>query len=555
MRKEQFLEPKSQEKVWNENYIKNLFQKRVQIEIYDLLTLIMFIFYAFTLFYFSQNLIIDHDEILNLHASWLIYKGKIPYKNFFLNYPPYFHYLFAHLFHFTHNKFLFTLKIARFFMFIFSILSIFILYRIVLYLENKKIVFYAICFLSSFWVFSKETITFRPDNIMLFLLLLSAYLLILKYKTGKLIFSLTGGLISTFAFFFFPKAISLLIAIYFYGILDDLKNKKIYFLSGIAIGTIFSFMFLIIHNISLRNFYLFVFRGNLYYPWSSEILLFMRRYWKNFFLFTIFGVFGFYSILKNKNSIISFLPVFCVFNFIFYIIFIAKAKSLSQYWLPFTPFISILSSRGVLEVEKLLEKKFKGKYFIEIMFIIIFFWLPIRINIFPLISYDKISKYYVSQVNYILKNTSSNDKVLVYFGPEGEFYHPIFRKDASFIWYNQKGFLITFKKLQIFNLSNYLKDIRNNKPKFIYIEKEKFKELFPEEREFLTKFLQKYYKKTIFPDLYIRITQKREKQMKILFINRGMSFYRGGGENFDLLLKFFIIVNKIVNQYFKNGKG
>ena len=42
--------------------------------------------------------------------------------------------------------------------------------------------------------------------------------------------------------------------------------------------------------------------------------------------------------------------------------------------------------------------------------------------------------------------------------------------------------------------------------------------------------------------------------MKVLFINRGMSFYRGGGENFDLLSKFFIIVNRTVNQYFKNGK-
>jgi len=517
MRKEHFLEPKSQEKVWNENYIKNLFQKKIQIEIYNLLTLIIFIFYAFTLFYFSQNLIIDHDEILNLHASWLIYKGKIPYKNFFLNYPPYFHYLFAPLFHFTHNKFLFTLKIARFFMFIFSILSIFILYRIVLYLENKKTVFYTICFLSSFWVFSKEIITFRPDNIMLFSLLLSSYLLILKYKTGKLIFSLTSGLISTFAFFFFPKAISLLIAIYFYGILDDLKNKKIYFLSGIAIGTIFSFMFLIIHNISLKNLYLFVFRGNLYYPWRSETFLFIRRYWKNFFLFTISGVFGFYSISKNKKSIISFLPVFCVLNFIFYILFIAKAKTLLQYWLPFTPFISMLSGIGVLEIEKLLKRRFKVEYFIEIIFVIIFFWLPIRINIFPLISYDKISKYYVSQVNYILKNTSSNDKVLVYFGPEGEFYHPVFRKDASFIWYSHSSCLIVSKKLQIFNLDNYLKDIKNSKPKFIYIEKEKFKELFPEEREFLTKFLQKYYKKTIFPDLYIRITGKEKTNENTIY--------------------------------------
>ncbi|HRR97001.1 MAG TPA: glycosyltransferase family 39 protein, partial [Candidatus Ratteibacteria bacterium] len=310
-------------------------------------------------------------------------------------------------------------------MFIIAILSLFILYKIILYLWNEKVSFYSLCFISSFWSFSYVIITFRPDNVMLFLLILSFYFLILMYKKGKQIYLFMAGLVSTFTFFFFPKSISLLLVIYFFGILPDLKNKKPYFSFGIIGGIFFSVIFLILLNISLKNFYLYVFKINFFYPWHSEIMTFLKRYWKNFLLCIIFGSIGIYSIIKKQKSIIYFFPILALLNFTFYIIFIVGSRNLSQYWIPFYPFASILSAIGIVETIDFVKKGLNNKFIIESGFIIIFLWLSIRINMFPLISYDRISQSYISQINYMLENIFPNDRILIYFGPDGEFKHPI----------------------------------------------------------------------------------------------------------------------------------
>lgn len=147
---------------------------------------------------FSQLFIIsiapiDCDEMEHLHASWLVYKGKIPYKDFFEHHNPLFWYiLIPFFFLFRDNVLIFPF--TRIFMLFMNLLILFVTYKIAREWFGRiysLLVIVLTLFENNYFV---SIPIIRPDVPMTLLWLLSFYLFLQakKYKSNLYIPFISG---------------------------------------------------------------------------------------------------------------------------------------------------------------------------------------------------------------------------------------------------------------------------------------------------------------------------------------------------------------------------
>ena len=165
------------------------------------------ILYAFA---FSGFQIVDEFE--HLHAAWLISVGKLPYVDFFEHHNPLLWYLSAPIVSaFYDNVMIFY--VMRGVSFICSTLTIWYIYRIALFFENKTGAWLAValtlCNIITIYNFSQ----FRPDNYMNFCFIIGLYYWFCYLQNKQIKYLIYSFSAFTFSALFLQKISLLLIGI------------------------------------------------------------------------------------------------------------------------------------------------------------------------------------------------------------------------------------------------------------------------------------------------------------------------------------------------------
>ena len=168
----------------------------------------------------------DGDTLEHVHSSWLVYLGKVPYKDFFQHHNPLLWYLGAPLV--GHFKYSITAVDAV------NYLTVFItaLTMLFIFLINKKYLSNSVGGLiaAAFFAFPHDSLynkDFKPDNFMVFAIVVGLFYL-LNYIKKRDLLSLCISFLSFFiSFMFTQKAVLILLGI---GgiILYLIYDKKVY---------------------------------------------------------------------------------------------------------------------------------------------------------------------------------------------------------------------------------------------------------------------------------------------------------------------------------------
>ena len=110
----------------------------------------------------------DPDEFEHAHAAWCVFRGMIPYKDFFEHHTPFYYYLLSPFFHWFQVDLSFEsarhfLLFGRGLSLLLTILSVLIVYRIGCLWQNRKVGLLAALFLVGQPVFFQKTMEIRPD--------------------------------------------------------------------------------------------------------------------------------------------------------------------------------------------------------------------------------------------------------------------------------------------------------------------------------------------------------------------------------------------------------
>lgn len=232
----------------NISLLKNIFSDSVKklshIEFAELTLLSVLVISA--LIYFSFTNFLNGDEREHVTATFFIYSGKIPYRDFFEHHHPLLWYTFLPFLHFFNNSENIW-YVARFYtLLLFLINSFFIFKTSLLILPNR---FYAwLCVLLSLvphCVFLSQT-EFRPDALMMTTFIIGTYYLFSYLKEPKkqlnlsfLFYFLSLMALQKICFQFIP--IALLILYYLYKKAINLKD----FTKALILPTILSALYIL----------------------------------------------------------------------------------------------------------------------------------------------------------------------------------------------------------------------------------------------------------------------------------------------------------------------
>ncbi|OGG00302.1 hypothetical protein A2Y99_01025 [Candidatus Gottesmanbacteria bacterium RBG_13_37_7] len=118
----------------------------------------------------SVSRFFGYDEYYNLHLSYLMSIGKVPYRDFFNIYSPFFHLSFVPIFKILGEKFL-VLTVGRLLVLFYFLIGVLFTYRTArLFVSNTASVFITLITLS-LPIAVEKTIDIRPDNLMVSLFL------------------------------------------------------------------------------------------------------------------------------------------------------------------------------------------------------------------------------------------------------------------------------------------------------------------------------------------------------------------------------------------------
>jgi 4-amino-4-deoxy-L-arabinose transferase-like glycosyltransferase len=110
----------------------------------------------------------DPDEFEHTHAAWCVFKGMIPYKDFFEHHTPFYYYVLSPFFHWFDVDLSFEsarhfLLFGRGLSLLLTMLSVFIVYRIGRLWQSRRVGIVAALFIVGQPVFFQKTVEIRPD--------------------------------------------------------------------------------------------------------------------------------------------------------------------------------------------------------------------------------------------------------------------------------------------------------------------------------------------------------------------------------------------------------
>lgn len=125
--------------------------------------------------------IFDPDELVHLHTAWLMSHGSLPYRDFFTAYPPTFYLLLSPLVTLFPSSDFLPVAVRQIFFFIF-LGSMFLFYRLIKGVVGREFSLLFMILVASSIFFVERGVEIRPDFLVIFLWLLSAFWLSGKKK-------------------------------------------------------------------------------------------------------------------------------------------------------------------------------------------------------------------------------------------------------------------------------------------------------------------------------------------------------------------------------------
>jgi hypothetical protein len=199
----------------------------------------------------------DPDEMANANWAYLVFRGAVPYRDFFYYYTPLFHWIFSLIFLLPEGPYL--IIVMRIFIWCIYVTLTYVLYKIVYTISQKRILalFSSLIFVIFPMTFDK-TIDIRPDTLMTLLFFTGVYLLYGANKHNHRIFFIAGMLISASCLVFmkmiyaFPAVAYLIISTYRRNNMHEFINEQLMpFIIGFIIPVALFILYLFVnHTIS-----------------------------------------------------------------------------------------------------------------------------------------------------------------------------------------------------------------------------------------------------------------------------------------------------------------
>ena len=250
-----------------------------------------------------QSIAIDQDELENLHCSWMISNGLVPFRDFWQHHSPLFWLILAPLIKLFKPS-MFILDISRIFSLSTYLVSCFLGWRIAkaVWKESAQVSLYLLIFASV--ALRGQFYCLRPDMFMILLLLLGVRFT-LMVPQGGLLPVFCAGMSMALAESFAPKQFLLLLLPMIAIVAFTNKNrllKIIVYGLGLAVG-VAPLLIYLIHAGILKDFLFWVFTFNIRLQvLVSDFPLLMAglAVWSSVFLIKR------YKELKHQESLILF---------------------------------------------------------------------------------------------------------------------------------------------------------------------------------------------------------------------------------------------------------
>jgi len=201
----------------------------------------------------SQIRYFDSDEYEHLHKAWLTQEGTIPYISIASAHMPLLEWIILSFMQITGESTI-IIQTMRLFMFLVSCASLWLIYIITKELfksENNALVAILLVITNLVWI--KKSPEIRPDNIMLFFVLLSFWILIQYHKNPKAKYLLMFGFCSFFSFLGKQNAAVFYFALGVAFSYDAIFRKKLLNTKTIAIGIIGTIITIIFFKIDFMR--------------------------------------------------------------------------------------------------------------------------------------------------------------------------------------------------------------------------------------------------------------------------------------------------------------
>jgi len=295
--------------------------------------------------------IFSWDELEHIHSSFLIYKGQVPFTDFFQHHPPIFWYLYSPLFYIIENTWYRLLAIKVISIGI-GFINLFLLYKISQKYLPGTWALVPIPLVFSTVVFLHNGMEIRPDNLMLTCLLISIIKFELFLRNQRMRDILLAGLLLGISFVILPKTL-LYIPIFIVSIIViGIQQKKSFTSISKAtflftITTLFPIVLFVVALIPFKilpYYYFFNWTLNLAF---QDVFSVTKTFFELFPLYRIFFLLAIvalmyvctrYKYATNKSSyiLLVILAVFtvCILPFSF-------RSPYTQYFLPFVYISSI----------------------------------------------------------------------------------------------------------------------------------------------------------------------------------------------------------------------
>ncbi len=335
----------------------------------------------------------DPDEMANANWAYLVFRGAVPYRDFFYYYTPFFHWLFSVVFILPEGSYL--LILMRICIWCIYVFLTYILYKIVNKVSQKQVLAVLSCLI--FVIFPMtfdKTIDIRPDTLMTLLFFTGVYLLYVADRQDHKKFFIAGLLISTSCLvlmkmlYAFPALIYLIFSTYRRKHLHEFIHGQLMpFIIGFSLPFILFIFYLFINNVLSLAWY-DIMRASVIYNFSlgtSFTLADALGPWPLIYLknggvslpwivqisFWLLGLLGIPVVIAKNRRFGIFIAVFVFFALVF--LFILE-RPFVQYFIPLSVVFSITIIYS-LELFYKLFKSIKGNILFHTISLTIFMFL------------------------------------------------------------------------------------------------------------------------------------------------------------------------------------
>lgn len=363
------------------------------------------------------------DEFEHLHASWLVSIGKVPYKDFFEHHNPLLWYLSAPIASlFYDNAIIFY--VMRAVCFSASLLTLWYMYRIVLFFGDKACGWFAVALYLGNIITLYNFYQFRPDNFMNLSFIAGIYywFCYLRFMRARML--ICSFLCFCFSALFLQKISLLLIAVEAI-ILGLLFLKKMRFrdvsLAAIpACAVMFSFVLFLYFQGALPQYI------ELNYYFNKALVYYFERgaFWQQDAFFIIYGpaLLAVMYFFKKKN----------IYYKISALIFIAEFLMRGFYFAPHPNYYTLLVILSAMVLSVLIEKLLvKHKALAILLTIVLFLHLGGLFNRLDTSIQTHNSFKHYKLADYVHKNSAFDDYVMNGYDMNFNIYRP----DTGYYWF------------------------------------------------------------------------------------------------------------------------